>query len=83
VQDGREAGEKLSARFTPDGLERHIKLRYDTLRQALGDELDPFEDPFGGLTEMLQRWVTRNGDRPDPAAAGPDDPAELRIVPRI
>lgn len=83
VQDGREAGDKLSARFTPDGLERHIKLRYDTLRRALGDELDPFEDPFGGLTEMLQRWVTRNGDRPDPAAAGPDDPAELRIVPRI
>jgi predicted acylesterase/phospholipase RssA len=82
VQDGREAGEKLSARFTPEGLERHVEVRYETLRQALGDELDPLEDPFGRLTDMLARWVTRNGDRPDPAAAA-DDPAELRIVPRL
>jgi len=82
VQDGREAGEKLSARFTPEGLEHHIEIRYETLRRALADELGPFEDPFGRLTDMLAHWVTRNGDRPDPAAAT-DDPVELRIVPRL
>jgi hypothetical protein len=83
VQDGREAGEKLSARFTPEGFEHHVEVRYETLRRALGDELDPFEDPFGRLTDMLEHWVTRNGNRPDRAAAAAEDPAELRIVPRI
>jgi predicted acylesterase/phospholipase RssA len=83
VQDGYDAGEKLSARFTRKGLKDHVEVRYATLLQALENELDPFVDPFGGVTDLLTRWVTRNGDRPDPAAAAPDDPAELRIVPRI
>jgi predicted acylesterase/phospholipase RssA len=83
VDDGREAGALLSEQFTPDGLARHIRTRYDTLGRALRGELDPLEDPFGELTTMLARWASRNGHRHDLGSVVPEDPADMRIVPRL
>jgi hypothetical protein len=78
VEDGEEAGNELIARFTRDGLRRHIAVRRKTVRQALRNERDT-----AGVAELLRRLVCSDGRGPDPVAADPDDPAELRIVPRI
>jgi hypothetical protein len=78
VRDGLEAGDQLVARFTPNGLRGHIAVRRKTLRRALRVELSR-----DGVTELLRRMVARTGDWPGPPPADPDDPAELRIVPRI
>ena len=83
VHDGREAGGKLAARFTPEGVEEHFGLRYRTLRGVLRADLRPLEDPFGDLRMMLARWTRRNGHRLARPAASEDDPADLRIVPRL
>jgi hypothetical protein len=83
VQDGREAGRLLSERFTPEGLEAHFELRYRTLRHALRGELRPLEDPFGDLRRILAGWTRRNGHGPAPRAVPEDDPADMRIVPRL
>jgi hypothetical protein len=83
VNDGREAGRRLTERFGDAGLERHFRTRYETLERALRGELDPLEDPFGELTTMLARWASRNGHRPDLGPILPDDPADMRIVPRL
>ncbi len=83
VQDGREAGGMLAARFTPEGVEEHFGLRYRTLRGVLRADLRPLEDPFGDLRMMLARWTRRNGHRLPRQDAAADDPADLRIVPRL
>jgi predicted acylesterase/phospholipase RssA len=83
VNDGREAGRQLTERFDDDGLKRHFRTRYQTLERALRGELDPLEDPFGDLTTMLASWASRNGHRPDLGTVVPDDPADMRIVPRL
>jgi len=83
VHDGREAGAQLSERFGEAGLARHVRTRYETLGRALRGELDPLEDPFGELTKMLARWASRNGHRPDLGPVVADDPADMRVVPRL
>jgi predicted acylesterase/phospholipase RssA len=83
VQDGREAGAMLSARFTPDGVQEHFGLRYRTLRGVLRRDLRPLDDPFGDLRMMLARWTRRNGHRPAGPAVPEDDAADMRIVPRL
>jgi predicted acylesterase/phospholipase RssA len=83
VQDGRDAGALLSERFDAAGVRRHFRARYDTLGRALRGELDPLEDPFGELTAMLACWASRNGHRPDLGPVAADDPADMRIVPRL
>ena len=74
---------ELVAGFTLNGVEKHKRTRYQTLERALRGELDPLEDPFGDLTTMLARWASRNGHRPDLGPVVPDDPADMRIVPRL
>jgi hypothetical protein len=83
VNDGREAGRKLGERFDDRGLEDHFRIRYATLERALRGELDPLEDPFGELTKLLARWASRNGHRPNLGPVSADDPADMRIVPRL
>jgi hypothetical protein len=83
VNDGREAGRQLTERFDDAGLKRHFRTRYETLERALRGELDPLEDPFGDLIAMLGHWASRNGHRPDLGSAVADDPADMRIVPRL
>ena len=83
VQDGRDAGALLSERFDAAGVERHFRSRYETLGRALRGELDPLVDPFGELTRLLATWASRNGHRPDLGPVAPDEPADMRIVPRL
>lgn len=83
VQDGRDAGALLSARFDDAGVQRHVRARYETLERALRGELNPLEDPFGKLSAMLGLWASRNGHRPDLGPIVADEAADMRIVPRL